>query len=331
MRHFILFFGLIAFAQLGDAQDLNAGLLMHYNFNGNANDVSGNGMHATTYGPILDLDINGIEGAYYFDGIDDYMELPGNSALKPQLPVTFYCYLKVNSFDTYNNIINTDDVDNVFTGMWMSSTVEGRVAVGYGDGGAIATTFSRRSALTTNALQLGQWHYVVGIIRGPTDMEIWIDCEPQELTYSGTGGALQYSQNPGVLGKMDTGNSIYPANYSHVTMDGLAFWNRDLTAEEIVLLCQGGLNNEATCEAEFTVNTDGNCIGTPITFTIDGENLGIDEISSVFWTFENGETSTALEPTTMFLAPGLVTYSVQIITLLGCEYTVNGTHQIVIY
>jgi hypothetical protein len=244
MRHFLLFFGLIAFAQQGNTQDLNAGLLVHYNFNGNANDVSGNGMHATTYGPILDLDINGIEGAYYFDGIDDYMQLPGNSTLKPQLPVTFYCYLKVNSFDTYNNIINTDDFDNVFTGMWMSSTVEGRVSVGYGNGGPIANTSTRRIALTTNALELGQWHYVVGIIRGPTDMEIWIDCEPQELTYSGTGGALQYSPNPGVLGKMDTGNSLYPANYSHVTMDGLAFWNRDLTEEEIGLLCQGGLNDE---------------------------------------------------------------------------------------
>jgi hypothetical protein len=331
MKHFLLLFGLIACTQAGIAQDLNAGLLVHYNFNGNTNDVSGNGMHATVYGPILDLDINGIEGAYYFDGIDDYMELPGNSSLKPQLPVTFYCYLKVNSFATYNNFINTDDVDNVFTGMWMSSTVAGVVAVGYGDGGAIATTFSRRSAQTYNSLQLGQWHHVVGILRGPTDMEIWIDCEPQELLYTGTGGALQYSQNPGVLGKMDTGNSFYPPNYSHVTMDGLAFWNRDLTEEEIGLLCQGVLSNEATCEAEFTVNTDGNCIGTPITFTIDSENLGVDEISSVFWTFENGETSTALEPTTMFLAPGLITYSVQITTLLGCEYTVNGTHLIVIY
>jgi len=86
-----------------------------------------------------------------------------------------------------------------------------------------------------------------------------------------------------------------------------------------------------TCEAEFTVTTDGNCIGTPITFTLENQNIDNDEISSVFWTFENGYTSSSLEPTTVFLAPGLITYSAQITTVLGCEYTVIGTHLIVIY
>jgi hypothetical protein len=236
------------------AQDLNAGLLLHYNFNGSANDVSGNGMNATVYGPVpAENDLAQPATAYLFDGINDYMQLPNNSLIKPQLPVTFYCHLKVNNFNTYTNFINTDDVDNVFTGMWMSSTVAGVVAVGYGDGGAIATTFSRRSAQTYNSLQMGQWHYVVGILRGPTDMEIWIDCEPQELLYTGTGGALQYSQNPGVLGKMDTGNFNYPPDFAAVTMNALAFWDRDLSSEEIEMLCERVLN---TNETEKEIDTD---------------------------------------------------------------------------
>jgi len=89
--------------------------------------------------------------------------------------------------------------------------------------------------------------------------------------------------------------------------------------------------SDITCEAEFTVTADGNCIGTPITFTLNNQNFDNDEISSIFWTFENGYTSSSLQPTTMFLAPGSITYSAQITTVLGCEYTVSGTHLIVIY
>jgi len=85
------------------------------------------------------------------------------------------------------------------------------------------------------------------------------------------------------------------------------------------------------CEAEFTVTADESCIGTPITFTLHDQNFENDEISSIFWTFANGYTSSSLQPTTMFLAPGLITYSAQITTVLGCEYTVSGTHLIVIY
>src|SRR5690606_37917947 len=85
------------------------------------------------------------------------------------------------------------------------------------------------------------------------------------------------------------------------------------------------------CEAEYTVSANENCIGTPTTFTLIDENINNDEIASVLWTFENGYTSTSLQPTTMFLGPGPVTYTVQITTVLGCEYTVSGTHLVVIY
>lgn len=85
------------------------------------------------------------------------------------------------------------------------------------------------------------------------------------------------------------------------------------------------------CEAEYTVSADENCIGTPTTFTLNNENIDNDEIASVLWTFENGYTSTSLQPTTMFLGPGPVTYTAQITTVLGCEYTVSGTHLVVIY
>jgi hypothetical protein len=62
------------------------GLVAYYPFNGNANDISGNGNNANA--------LNGIQlttnragkpnTAYLFDGVDDYLELPGNATLNPQ-------------------------------------------------------------------------------------------------------------------------------------------------------------------------------------------------------------------------------------------------------
>ncbi|HLO59110.1 MAG TPA: gliding motility-associated C-terminal domain-containing protein [Bacteroidales bacterium] len=52
------------------------GLVGFYPFNGNAIDESGNGHNALVSGPVLTTDRCGqADSAYYFDGIDDYMDL----------------------------------------------------------------------------------------------------------------------------------------------------------------------------------------------------------------------------------------------------------------
>lgn len=57
--------------------NLNNGLVAHYTFNGNANDVSGNNHHGVTKNGIVPgIDRFGTQGsAYYFDGIDDYISV----------------------------------------------------------------------------------------------------------------------------------------------------------------------------------------------------------------------------------------------------------------
>lgn len=54
-------------------------LVAHYPFDGNGNDASGNGHHATVHGATLITLPNG-DGVYEFDGVDDYIELPDESA-----------------------------------------------------------------------------------------------------------------------------------------------------------------------------------------------------------------------------------------------------------
>ncbi len=85
--------------------DLNAGLVAYFPFNGNANDATGNGWNGTPVGgPTI---VNGIVGqAYYFDGVNDRISLPG-SFLNSGLPQgTLCCWMRADSFHaTYGRTI----------------------------------------------------------------------------------------------------------------------------------------------------------------------------------------------------------------------------------
>ena len=57
--------------------ELNDGLVAYYPFNGNAQDMSGNGNHGTVNGATLTTDRFGkANNAYYFDGITNRIEIP---------------------------------------------------------------------------------------------------------------------------------------------------------------------------------------------------------------------------------------------------------------
>ena len=65
--------GMIGFSGMANA-DLNNGLVAHYPFNGNANDIIGDN-HGIVYGATLTADRFGnSNSAYDFDGVDDYIE-----------------------------------------------------------------------------------------------------------------------------------------------------------------------------------------------------------------------------------------------------------------
>jgi hypothetical protein len=67
-------------------ESLDSGLLAYYPFNGNANDESGNGNDGTVYGATLTVDRFGIaDSAYYFDGVDDYIDCGNDPLLNPGL------------------------------------------------------------------------------------------------------------------------------------------------------------------------------------------------------------------------------------------------------
>jgi hypothetical protein len=59
--------------------DLQKGLVAYYPFNGNVNDESGNGHHGIIHGATLTTDrFNDPNSSYFFNGIDNYIEVPDN-------------------------------------------------------------------------------------------------------------------------------------------------------------------------------------------------------------------------------------------------------------
>lgn len=90
----LLFLFNASFAQSG----LTRGLIAYYPFDGNANDVSGNGNNGTPENNIqLTADRFGIaNSAYNFDGVDDYIRIPNSSSLDVSTAMSVALYFKAS-------------------------------------------------------------------------------------------------------------------------------------------------------------------------------------------------------------------------------------------
>ncbi|MFP5471229.1 MAG: T9SS type A sorting domain-containing protein [Bacteroidia bacterium] len=236
----------LALAVLGlSSQDLSNGLLLHYDFNGNTNDVSSNNMHGTVYGATLADDKDGNpNSAYYFDGVDDYIEFPNDNSLKVDLPITFSVRFKINDIDAtpQHSPVNSEFGVNEYSGAWIVITDQGHITIGYGNGYDGVTNETTRESIATGAgvIQEGTWHDLVAIIRSKDDMEIWLDCMQLSATDNGSSSGTEpvYNTTIPISGGVgyfdDAGSSPY---YSSMIVDDIRYWNRDLTQEEVELLC----------------------------------------------------------------------------------------------
>lgn len=91
-------------------------LIAYYPFSNNAQDSSGNGNHAMVSGPSLAPDRFGSGlNSYYFDGIDDYMELPNAVRFQPLTSYSLSFWIKTfqsSRFDLFVQRIGSFSPDN---------------------------------------------------------------------------------------------------------------------------------------------------------------------------------------------------------------------------
>ncbi len=212
--------------------NLSAGLVAHYPFDGDSNDVSGNGNHGTVFGATLVEDRDGKpDSAYQFDGIDDYIEIPHSESVSLSFRATFsfWLYHQTQASGGFYSLIEKGDPErggHSRYGMWLINDL---VEICFQP-----TNNSFHNCLDSEfPLTAENWHHIVGTHDGQTTRLI-INGQPagehtfSRDTISRSGfqlfiGADQYND---------------PIIYLKGILDDIRIYNRVLTDEELSILTE---------------------------------------------------------------------------------------------
>lgn len=141
---------LLCLPLLGLSQNITDSLLLYYPMDGNTDDYSGNNFHGIPNGVTDTANRFGNpNSAYYFDGIDDFIDLPLTNTLKPQFPITFAFWAKVTVLGSQENkFFSTDFVQDNYHGIWMAVNYLGELNIHFGGGNGACNTTNRRGLNT---------------------------------------------------------------------------------------------------------------------------------------------------------------------------------------
>jgi hypothetical protein len=154
----ILVITLVTLTATSTYADLLDSLEAYYPFNGDANDATGNGHNGTVYGGAL-LTTNrfgGINGAYRFDGTNDYIAVTNTSALKfsgSSFSIAAWIQVTENNpgLDSFIHLGNQDDTSRFSIGKGRGSWTGSQIYAQFNDGSqcqVLATSFG--TTLPTN-------------------------------------------------------------------------------------------------------------------------------------------------------------------------------------
>ncbi|MEQ9423812.1 MAG: LamG domain-containing protein, partial [Cyclobacteriaceae bacterium] len=217
-------------AQFHENSSLNQNLLIYYPFSCNSVDLSGNTFDGIVNAPLTSDRFSNPDNAYQFDGIDDYINLPNESALKPALPVTVAFWMNMNS--TSLSILTTDFGVDVHSGVWFSLTeADGKLGVSFGDG-LNTTPGNRRTRLSPNPIDLNTWYFVTAVVSDADNIDLYLNYKLENGDFTGSLSDIGYTDQPGSLGRKD-GNNINPPIYFDGTLDEFYYWDRALTSTEL--------------------------------------------------------------------------------------------------
>jgi concanavalin A-like lectin/glucanase superfamily protein len=228
------------------------GLVARYEFNGNANDLSGNDNHATVHDATLTSGKNGqVDSAYNFDGDDDYITLPTTSSLNTleDSSYTISVWVKLRSWGPNSNrevaLLNKDDEGLQFFPQhgYMRLWSENR---------AIYPT-----AIGSQEIGFGSFYHFVGVvnkesgvvrfyINGGIDIADWLS-----NTWSPSVNTSSHSDSQAWrIGTLWEYNPDYTWFLNGV-VDSVHMYNRALSSDEIKQLYNG-----STASPSLLINQD---------------------------------------------------------------------------
>lgn len=220
----------------------NEGLVAHYSFDGNAQDMSGWGRNGTVSGATLTTDRHGEPNAAYgFDGVNDEVLISNPYEIFDK-EITVSWWTNGNNFTVGTGMgQSTYNVENMATNVWLMHANASNVMGWYvNDNGTWRNT-------QTNALTPG-WHHIVGTARSDS-LRIYVDGVLQNKT---TGISGQIRNNTGssiVLGR----DPRIPTNrWLNGKIDQVQIYKKALSNEEIQALYNEQqsyfINSFTTCD-----------------------------------------------------------------------------------
>tara|TARA_B100000809_G_scaffold252094_1_gene286408 strand:+ start:38491 stop:39507 length:1017 start_codon:yes stop_codon:yes gene_type:complete len=227
--------------------DLKQNLLLHYKFDGNTEDSSVNGHDGAPMAIVYANDRNGNPySAAFFNGLSSYVDFPNLALLKPDLPISVSMWVKFEDVGIKNStVFTTDFTQNINTGVSSSlNSSTQTIAISFGDGGASGSS-SRRSKYGTTLIEPDVWYFLVFVMKGTGDIDIYVHeynsgalCVNDGGTYTGTGSnSISYGSVSGSIGRNDISNAADPY-YFPGSVDEFMMWDKALSEADVLALCE---------------------------------------------------------------------------------------------
>ncbi|MBK9097422.1 MAG: T9SS type A sorting domain-containing protein [bacterium] len=140
---------------------------LYFPFNGNANDESGNGNNGTVSGAILTTDRFGnANSAYWFDGDNDYVEVPDNESLSITGALTISMWYRYDGKpQNWGRILskawNSVAPPYVCYGISLDDSPEGSQKVLFQ--AHLSASQTSYSNFSTTSMTVGEWYHLVGV------------------------------------------------------------------------------------------------------------------------------------------------------------------------
>jgi hypothetical protein len=242
-----------------------------WSFNGNANDLSGNGNNGIVNGASLTDDRNGnTNSAYLFDGTSSYIGLssPFFNGSTSVASFTYFAEFKLNQLPTTGTAYSISTKE----GFWRS------IGFFIYDDGSISFGGSQPNpqgyfsvAAPTNSIISNQWYCLVVTFENSI-LNLFIDGQliaSSTINYSTFDFSWVASGNSTATNYLGAAHPVSPGitNYFNGIIDNFGTWDRSLNLEERNILCQNcqtslntqpsnqSLNLSASTSAQFSVTS----------------------------------------------------------------------------
>jgi hypothetical protein len=197
--------------------NLDSGLVAYYPFNGNANDASGNGHSGTVYGATLAVGKDSAaNGAYSFDGSNDYISLPTNIIGNNSSGTTIAMWVQLN-FSSDNQIPFCINGVDVYGAKYFSI---------YTTGSCFRVEYSQVNCSQPYTFN-NSWHHVIGTWNSST-VNYWIDGVKV--------GTEAFQSYAGSVTSVWLGNAQNRSKWVNGRIDEVRIYNRVMSDAEISTL-----------------------------------------------------------------------------------------------